>query len=84
MFSRGGVIGAAGFAAGGGGSDPEFGALGSITALGGTGSNQQTSVLTNVAAGDLVLAFVQRNLQNDSTTVSMAGTAMTLLRANAS
>lgn len=60
-----------------GGGDPTFGALGTIVSKGSTAASSMTSTLTNIAVGDLVLAFVQRDFQSEYASVTCAGTAMT-------
>lgn len=63
-------------------ADPSFGALGTIYSSGSTQITSQSSTITNVGVGDLVLAFVQRDVQMDCTGVTIGGTAATLLKRN--
>lgn len=63
-------------------ADPAFGALGTIYSSGGTSVTSMTSTITNVAVGDLVLAFVQRDWQAQCTGLTIAGAAATLIKRN--
>lgn len=63
-------------------ADPAFGALGTIDSRGASSTNTLTSTIANVAAGDLVLAFSQRDRQDNLTGITMDGNAMTLLKSN--
>lgn len=63
-------------------ADPGFGALGTIYSSGGTSVTSMTSTITNVAVGDLVLAFVQRDWQAQCTGLTIAGAAATLIKRN--
>ncbi len=75
--AQGGVIGAAGVAAG---TDPTFEGLGTLFEGGESYLNSLSTTITDVAAGDLILVLVQRNMQYTCTGVSFGGSAMTLCK----
>lgn len=61
------------------GADPVFSGTGTVVSLGNTSANRMTSTLPNIAAGDFVLALVQRDAVSSLTDVSCAGQAMSLV-----
>jgi hypothetical protein len=59
-----------------------FGEVGTVYSSGATSVTSGSSTLANVAAGDLVLAFIQRVAQTQATTVTLNATSMSLVKRN--